>query len=230
MRLGARLQAIADLVEQGTSLVDIGTDHAYLPIYLVERKIVSRAVAGEVSDGPYKAAQQTIDNAKLQGVQGCVQLRLGDGLQVIEPGEIETAVMAGMGGATIIGILEGAPRVARSLKRLIIQPMVAAAAVRRWLFDNGWYIDNEVLVVDDGRLYEIITAEQGEAPKHEEILHDIGPVLWRRKPPLLAMHLDQLIQQTHRILNGMAAGNNYSDKYYIYAEKLSQLEAKKACL
>lgn len=227
MRLGARLQAIADLVEPGTSIADIGTDHAYLPIFLVQEKNISRSVAGEVSQGPYKAAKQAIEGA---GLKDSINLRLGNGLQVIKPGEIETVVIAGMGGSTIIDILQGAPEVVASLKRLIVQPMIAAASVRRWFSENGWRIIDESLVLEDGRLYEIIAAEPGKADKLENILYDIGPILWEKKPTLLAVHIDNLIIQVKRVLDEMTAGKNFSAKYYEYAERLSRLEAKKACL
>jgi len=227
LRLSARLQAVANLVEGGTTLADIGTDHAYLPIFLVQEKIVSRAVAGEVSLGPYKAAQQAIENA---GLQDSINLRLGNGLQVIKPAEIETAVIAGMGGATIINILQSAPEVVASLKRLIVQPMIAAASVRQWFTKNGWQIVDEVLILDDGRLYEIIAAEHGKSAEFENILYEIGPILWDKKPPLLSVHIDQLINQTKRVIDEMTAGKNFSAKYYEYNEKLRGLEAKKACL
>lgn len=227
MRLAARLQAIADLVEKGTLLADIGTDHAYLPIYLVQNKIVSQAIAGEVSKGPYKAAQQTIKNANLQEQ---INLRFGNGLQIVRPGEINTSVIAGMGGTTITKILDESPEVVKLLKKLLIQPMIGASAVRRWIAVNGWCISDEILVLDDGRLYEIIAAEPGKEPIYEEILYEIGPLLWKQRSTLLEMHINQLIQQVMRVLSEMTAGNNYSAKYYAYEEKLRQLEAKKACL
>lgn len=227
MRLSARLQAIADLVEKGTAVADIGTDHAYLPIFLVQEKVVSRAVAGEVSRGPYKAAEHAINTV---GLHDSISLRLGNGLQVLTPGEVNTAVIAGMGGATIIDILLGAPDVVAALNRLIVQPMIAAASVRRWFTDNGWRIIDEVLVLDDGKLYEIIAAEQGHVVENETILDEIGPILWKKKPPLLHVHINHLISQTKRVLEEMTAGKNYSAKYYEYLEKLRRLEAKKACL
>lgn len=229
MRLGARLQAIADFVKPGARLADIGTDHAYLPIYLIQQGVVSWAVAGEVNHGPFKAAQQTIANENLTNT---ISLRLGDGLKVIDAGEVDTIVIAGMGGATIVDILQESSKVVESLVRIIVQPMVAAAAVRRWFTDNGWQIADEALVVDEGRLYEIIVAEQGKVPFPEldPILNEIGPVLWQKKSTLLALHIEQLINQTKRILQEMTAGNSKSPRYYEYLKRLEQLEAKKACL
>lgn len=227
LRLSARLRAIADLIEPGTTVVDIGTDHAYLPIFLVQNSIVPRAVAGEVSRGPYKAAQNAINNANLEGL---IDLRLGNGLKIVMPGEVDTAIIAGMGGTTIVNVLEDSPDVVKSLRRLIIQPMIAASAVRRWFSLNGWCIIDEVLVIDDGRMYEIIMAEKGSMAINEPILYEIGPVLWEKKPPLIKLHIERLISQTERILKEMAIGDGESRKFYEHVKKLQELEAKMACL
>lgn len=229
MRLGERLKTIAKLVEFGSRLADIGTDHAYLPIYLIQNGIISLAVAGEVNKGPFKAAQEAIERLDLSSK---ISLRLGNGLSVVSPGEVDTAVIAGMGATTIIGILQEQPQVVVSLRRLIIQPMVAAPLVRRWLTSNGWKLVEEKLVIDDGKLYEIIAAERGDSPEFEPVLYEIGPILWKDRSPLLEVHIDQLIGQAKRIINEMMTGNDFEDspKYAEYVEKLRQLEAQKTCL
>ena len=229
MRLGERLKTIAELVEPSARLADIGTDHAYLPIYLIQNDIISWAVAGEMNKGPFNAAKEAIERLKLSSK---VSLRFGNGLSVVSPGEVDTAVIAGMGATTIIGILQEQPEVVSSLKRLILQPMVAAPLVRCWLTANGWKLVKEKLVIDDGKLYEIIVAEHGQSPEFEPIIYEIGPILWKERPPLLAVHIDQLIVQVKRILNEMRSGTDFenSSKYDEYTEKLRQLEAQKACL
>lgn len=229
MQLNERLQAIADMIRPDAHVADIGTDHAYLPIYLVERGKAVRVVAGEVHEGPYHAAQTAI---KRTGREDKIDLRLGDGLAVLEPGEVDTVVIAGMGGHTIVDVLQGRPEVVKLLNRLILQPMVAAAAVRRWLQDNGWYISDESLVLDDGRLYEIIVAGQGKMPEFEPILFEIGPILWQRKAPFLNLHLTQLISQAKRIISGMEASDQVHNnpRYWEYKTRLGQLEDKQKCL
>lgn len=230
MRLGERLSAIAALVPTGASMADIGTDHAYLPINLIQKGIISRAVAGEVNSGPYQSAQDAIAAV---GLQPKISLRLGNGLAVLSPGEVDVVVIAGMGGATIISILTAQPVVAQSLKRLILQPMIAAAAVRRWLTEHNWHIVDEALVREEGKLYEIIAAEQGPAPEElEPIMCEIGPVLWQSKPPLLKTHIEWSIDQAKRILQEMSASATApnSAKYNEYVDKIKQLEAKLICL
>ncbi|MEN6413344.1 MAG: class I SAM-dependent methyltransferase [Veillonellales bacterium] len=229
MRLRERLNAIAALVPKGARLADIGTDHAYLPITLIQKQQISWAIAGEVHAGPYQSAKETIERL---GLQEKIMLRLGDGLSVVTPGEVDTAVIAGMGGTTIVAILSGQLSVARSLNRLILQPMIGAAAVRRWLLANGWCICEESLVVEESRLYEMIAAEPGTSPVIEPILYEVGPILWQKRPPLLAAHIEQLISRTNRILQAMSAGGNAknSPRYYELVAKVQQLEAKQACL
>lgn len=229
MRLTGRLAALAAFVPQGARLADIGTDHAYLPIELVEQNIAISAVAGDVHVGPYEAATE---NIKGLGLEHKISVRLGNGLAVIVPGEVDTVVIAGMGGSTIVEILNSTPEVTGSLKRLILQPMVATAMVRRWLLSSGWDIIDEALVQDEGRLYEIVVAEQGISAVWEPIMYDIGMILWKNRPQLLKLHMDHLVAQTERVLREMAASSSarQSTKYHEYMERLQQLEAKRQCL
>jgi tRNA (adenine22-N1)-methyltransferase len=229
LRLVGRLAALAAFVPQGMRLADIGTDHAYLPIELVQDNVIVSAIAGDVHVGPYKAAKEHVEAL---GLEQRISVRLGNGMAVISPGEVEIVVIAGMGGQTIIEILNNNPEVTKSLNRLILQPMVAAASVRRWLEKNGWHIVDEQLVQDDGRLYEIVVAEQGISPVYESIMYDIGQKLWNDKPEFLTLHIDQLISQTKRVLGEMAASSNArkSLKYDEYKERLKQLEAKRQWL
>jgi len=229
VKLGERLAALVAFVPLGARVGDIGTDHAYLPIELVGRKIVPFAVAGDIHRGPYQAAKENIENL---GLQQNISVRFGNGLAVLSPGEVDTVVIAGMGGSTIVEILSSEPEVTHGLKRLILQPMIATATVRRWLITNQWTIVDEALVQDDGKLYEILVAEPGFSTIVEPIMYDIGMILWNNKPGLLPLHLDQLISQTKRVLQEMATNSNarQSAKYGAYCERLTQLEAKRQCL
>ena len=229
MKLGERLGALASFVPVGARLADIGTDHAYVPIELVEKNIAISAIAGDVHSGPFQAAKENVKNL---GLEHKISVRLGNGLAVLSPGEVDTVVIAGMGGSTIIQILSSEPVVTKSLKRLILQPMVATGMVRRWLAENTWHIIDETLVEDDGRLYEILVAEQGDSPIIEPILYEIGMILWEQKPKFIKRHIESLIAQTQRVLQEMSGSENAqkSFKFQEYTEKLKQLEAKRQCL
>ena len=217
------------MVPSGATLADIGTDHANLPIYLVQNRVISSAIAGEVHSGPYQTAQAKI---KSLGMLYQISLRFGDGLSILAPGEADTVVIAGMGGATIVEILMARFQVTRSINRLVLQPMVGASTVRCWLAGNNWTIINEELVCEEERLYEIIVAEQGASSHTEPILYEIGPILWANKHPLLKIHINNLVQQFQRIAAEMSISLEAckSPRYCEILKKIEQLEAKRICL
>ena len=119
MELSKRLKAVADMVGTGSVLADIGTDHAYIPIWLVSRGSVPRAVAMDVNEGPLKRAQE---NILQNGLEEKIETRLSDGFKALAPGEADTAVIAGMGGGLTVRILKNGMEVVRSLKECILQP------------------------------------------------------------------------------------------------------------
>ncbi|MNO21532.1 tRNA (adenine(22)-N(1))-methyltransferase [compost metagenome] len=155
IKLSARLQQIADRLPSGCRLADIGSDHALLPVYAVQSGIASSAIAGEVNEGPFEAASRQVAEA---GLMSKVQVRKGDGLAVIDQGEADTITIAGMGGALIASILAAGSDKLAGVKRLVLQPNVGEDIVRRWLFEHGWYLLEEFILEEDGKIYEILTA------------------------------------------------------------------------
>ena len=229
MQLKDRLKTICDFVIPGNIVADIGTDHAYLPIYLVEQGITNKALACDVHSGPYNAAKRAVNQA---GLKDKIDVRLGDGITVISPGEVETVVIAGMGGTTMIDILTAKPEVTASLQQLVLQPMNAAKNLRMWLNQNGWQITQENLVVDEGRLYEIICAKQGEDVVASPIFYEVGPRLWEERHPLLKQHLLAIVSQTKKVLEGMAVSEQAktTKKYQQEQQKILELEDLLKCL
>ena len=229
MKLGERLKTIAAMVPKGAVLADIGTDHAYLPIFLVEQGIVSRAIAGDVHKGPYLSAKSTVLEA---GLQDGISVRLGDGLEVLTPGEADVIAIAGMGGPNIVDILSSRPEIISEVKRLILQPMIGAAQVRHWLTDNGWRLIQEQLVEDEGRLYQVIAAERGKGELTEPILAEIGPLLWQERNPLLRRHIAELTSHLRGVLRAMSESREAvnSAKYQEFVGRLKDLEEKYKCL
>ena len=229
MELGARLKAIANQIGPYQSMADIGTDHAFLPVWLIQSGKIMAAVAGDVQTGPLEAAKRTVREA---AIENKVAVRLGDGLRVVSPGEVEVAVIAGMGGSTISRILQSSPEVVKNLRRIVCQPMTGAASLREWLLTNGWIIVAEDLVQEDDRLYEIIVAEPGSAETVDALLLEIGPRLWRNRHPLLAEHLIRLRQQY--LYRATAMGKSRSEKVDRERQKImfkiAELEAKLKCL
>lgn len=165
LELGPRLRAIAELVPLCCrTLADIGTDHGYIPVSLLLEGRLDRAIAADIGAPPLDHARRT---AGLYGVSERIDFRLGDGLAVVEPGEAEVIVIAGMGGDTITEILAAAPW-SRDGPLLLLQPMSRAHELRRWLPERGYAVRAETLVQDKGVLYPILSAAGGTmAPASE---------------------------------------------------------------
>lgn len=160
MELTPRLRAIAEQVPQGARLADIGTDHGYLPVWLLLAGQIDRAIAADLREGPLKRARET---AARFGMGERVDFRLCDGLSGIRPEEVDAAAIAGMGGETIASILEAAPWTKEGTL-LLLQPMTGFAELRRWLQENGYRILKECLACEGKRLYSIWLVMGGEMP------------------------------------------------------------------
>lgn len=223
MNLGDRLQAVADFVPQGSRVADIGTDHGYLAVELVKSGKAKFVVASDKNTGPYEAAVRTVRENGL--ADNVISVRLGDGLKRLKPGEVDTVCIAGMGGALMIDILEASPEVARQLDTLILQPQSAAPELRRWIYRKHWHIEDESLVLDDGRIYEIIMAKRGRRKMPEQLMLEIGPVLWQKKPPLLCHHIEALLFQERRVAAGMEKSDaaKKSKKYQAVIRHIKEL-------
>jgi tRNA (adenine22-N1)-methyltransferase len=230
LRLSRRLMALAQMVPRGAKIADIGTDHAFLPCYLLKEHITPAAIGVEVNKGPYQKACATIEE---YGLQEKIEIRLGNGLTVIKPGEIDVVIIAGMGGAVIRDILERSPQLVVSLDKLIIQPMKGAELVRYWLIDHGWLINEEELIYEDKQYYQIIGAKQkkqGEHRKNDFTLTEIeaiyGPLLLKKRHPLLVDLVEKDIKGWQEILNELAKSDKEGAKlrFLEYRQKLQELK------
>lgn len=168
--LSKRLAAIARRLTEGSFLADIGSDHALLPIHAVSWGICRGAVAGELNEGPFRAARANVASA---GLTGRIDVRKGDGLTVIAPGEADEIVIAGMGGATIKAILEAGVDRLGGVNKLLLQPNVGAPIVRRWLQENGWLLQDECVLEENGLHYEILEARPVANRRDGERLHQL---------------------------------------------------------
>ena len=168
IKLSARLRLIANQVPRGGKLADIGSDHALLPVYLAQRGIVASAIAGELNDGPFRAARKQVGIA---GFAHTIAVRQGDGLSVLGSHEVDTVVIAGMGGSTITAIVEQGLDRLNGVSRLILQPNVGEALVRAWLLKRGWLLEDEHIVEEDGVIYEVLVARP-EAGAEDKAAHE----------------------------------------------------------
>ena len=152
--LTPRLRLLADWVPPGARLADIGTDHAYLPVWLRLHGRAASAIACDLREGPLARARET---GRAWGADG-IDYRLGDGLAVVSPEEADTIVIAGMGGENIAAILARAPWAADGRHTLLLQPQSRAEVLRAFLAENGYAIRREALVKDRGTIYPVMEA------------------------------------------------------------------------
>ncbi|KRK99744.1 tRNA (adenine(22)-N(1))-methyltransferase [Companilactobacillus futsaii] len=181
--LSKRLQAVYQMVDKNTRVADIGSDHAYLPVELLETNIASFAIAGEVAKGPMSRSKEDVDKF---GLSAKIDVRLGDGLAVInENDEIDTVVIAGMGGILIKDILTRATEEQLSnVKTLILQPNIGEPLVRHWLVENNFEIIDEDIIAEEHHVYEIIKAQKvNRSVSLTEAQYLMGPVLMQKKTP-----------------------------------------------
>jgi tRNA (adenine22-N1)-methyltransferase len=181
-KLSKRLEAVASYIPSDSILADIGSDHAYLPCYAVLNGLVARAIAGEVVEGPYQSARNQVLSA---GLEDKIEVRKGDGLEVLLPDEATAITIAGMGGTLISTILERGKDKLGKIERLILQPNIHAVSIREWLLKNGWQLKNEQILEEDGKIYEIVVAEKGNPDlpykENKEASFLMGPFLLQEK-------------------------------------------------
>lgn len=171
--LSKRMQANADMVSRGGVVADIGCDHGYLPIYLLETGKKDGAIAMDVRSGPLHSAEE---NIKLAGLQDKITLRLSDGLEKLKPGEADTVIIAGMGGPLMECILTDGFMVAKQCKELILQPQSEIPEFRRFLMDMGFFMLDETCVFDEGKYYfpmKVCPADSPLAKKGYKLQHDV---------------------------------------------------------
>ncbi len=163
--LSLRLSAIAGLVPQNANVCDVGTDHGFLPVFLKKRGDVNRIIATDINEKPLKKAE---DNIKKSGVDG-ISLRLCDGLEGVKPGEVDTVIIAGIGGEVISGIIDRKIEIFSKDKAVLIaQPTTSPEALRRYLCEKGFEITAEIPISENGKLYSVMKCEFIGKPSFRE--------------------------------------------------------------
>lgn len=170
-------------------------------MYLIRSGRCPRVIASELNEKPFEQARFRV---RLYDLEDKIEVRRGDGLKVLSPGEAQEVVVAGMGGNTIKQLLVAAPEVLNRLDRLVLQPAVDAGDLRLWLADNGWQLVDETLVEEKGRLYVALATEAGRETTRDRLLVEIGPRLVEKNDPLLIRYLEKLKEEYQRILSRLA--------------------------
>ncbi len=193
MQLSKRLQAVAGMVTQGNRVADIGCDHAYTAIYLLTNKISPYIVAMDINQGPLDSAKE---NVKRFGVADRISIRKSDGLKMLNPGEVETILMAGMGGRLMVQILTSRMNIVSAAKELVLQPQSEVHVVRKTLKELGYIIIKENMLKEDGKYYIIMKIKSGsdnlndrvyQLQKPEHIY--FGRLLLEERNPVLLEYL-----------------------------------------
>ena len=172
--LSLRLSTIASLVPKGAFVCDVGTDHGFLPIFLMESGIARGVIATDINEKPLKKAEE---NLKKTGAEG-ITLRLCDGLSGVKKGEVHTVIIAGMGGEVISGILERGKEITENAHiTLILQPTTSPEFLRKYLYETGFEIIKEIPVEEKGKLYSVMLVRfRGNPQKKEDWVYFVGLV------------------------------------------------------
>ena len=209
MELSKRLHAVAGLVTEGASVADIGTDHGYIPIYLIQERIASKVIALDVKKGTLERARMHIIG---HGLKGQIETRLSDGLREVAPGEVDTVIAAGMGGGLVIHILKDSPETVKEISSFILQPQSEIDKVRRYLNEHGYRIVEERMVEESGKFYPMMRAVHGSGEPYEEYEYLYGKRLLEEKDPVLRTYLlreqgirESILEQLRRHKNSPTA-------------------------
>lgn len=198
MKLSARLQAIADFVPKDSIVGDIGTDHGYVPIYLIENNISKKVIATDISANSLNKA---IENISLNKYEDKIDSRLGNGLDTIKEFEIDTVIIAGMGGILIKEILDKNWLKRDSIVNLILQPNVATNELREYLITNNFEIIDEKLVKDGKKFYEILIVKKGLSHLKEDSFYQIGDRLIENNDPILSDFINYRVNLNNNIIS-----------------------------
>ncbi|PKR79014.1 tRNA (adenine(22)-N(1))-methyltransferase TrmK [Halalkalibacillus sediminis] len=222
VELSKRLQNVAEFIPVTTrKFADIGSDHAYLPCYICENNKNTRAIAGEVNQGPHDAALRQVQSA---GLQDRIEVRLGDGLGVISPNEVDCVTIAGMGGTLISNILTEQVENLSGVDRLVLQPNIDASSIRMFAKNFQWQIVNEKIFEDDGYIYEILVLEPQESLEKnltEKEMY-LGPILMREKNEAFYKKWEKVLDKKINIIEQMKNAKQIDEEKVAYFSKQTE--------
>lgn len=203
--LSKRLKNVADMVTKGYIVADIGTDHGYVPIYLIKNGIVPKAYAMDINEGPLKIADK---NICLEGLQDKITTVLSDGMNEMTSEMAESVVIAGMGGDLITDILNRGKNI-KGIKELVLSPHKRVDIVRKYLLDNNWKITDENMVIDNNKFYTILRAvPEKEESEYDETELMYGRLLLTTKNPVLKKYLEKENKMYEEVLKKVENSKN----------------------
>ena len=219
-----RLQAIYNRIENGIGVIDVGTDHGYIPASLAQAGYTGNIFASDINEGPLASARRS---AAEVGAEDRIQFLLSDGLSACKPDKVDTIVIAGMGGDLICRILDYAPWCLSPKYKLILQPMTKAEVLRYWLSYNDFAIEDDVLV-EDGNIYQIIVARFGKTKHLSDTEIYTGEFEHIKDSPLSVPFIEQLIKRFEHAVTGLeSAGRGQVSRTAIYRDIITGLSKMK---
>lgn len=207
MKLTKRLEEISKIIDKGSRIADIGTDHGYLPISLLESDTVPFAILSDINKGPLENASCEV---KKRNLLDKISLRLGGGLSVLKEDEVDEIIIAGMGGLLISEIIQNDYNICKKAKKLVLQPMQAQEELRKYLLNNNFEIIGEYITNEDFRIYQIIVAKYNDEYKFngDEIEYEFPLQLVNEKNPLMAKLLQVKINECNSIISNLELHDN----------------------
>lgn len=200
MELSKRLQAVADLVSEGQVAADVGTDHGYIPIYLLETGKCAKAIAMDINKGPLLRAKEHIAE---HGLHDKIEVKLSDGVKALSVGDCDCVVVAGMGGALAVKIMAEGQAVFKNLQEFVLQPQSELAKVRQYLYENEYCVVEEDMVLEDGKFYPMMKVKNGVSEPYSQVELRYGKGLLMQKHPILKQFLEKEVQTKEMILNNL---------------------------
>lgn len=231
MQLSERLQMNVSLVPEGARVADIGCDHGYAAIWLVEQGICERVIAMDVNASPLMRAREHVRKAGLETKISC---RLSDGVAQLVPGEADTLMLAGMGGPLMVRILDGGGAVLEKITTLVLQPQSEISCVRSYLLTHGFVPELEKACMDGGKYYFAMRAVRcngDELPVWtEEWQYWFGTYLVQKKDPVLRQYLIRERHKYKEILVRHGSSMTESEKRTELAHRINMIEKCLACM
>ena len=202
MELSKRLKRIAEHVDKCESVADIGTDHGYIPIYLVKEGICKTAIASDINKGPIEKAKV---NVAFEGVSNKIKCLLGPGLNPLKVGEVNGVILAGMGGNLTRDILLADMDKVKKYDFIILQPAQNPEVLREFLYKNDYEIIDEDLIKDEGRFYELFKVKYNENSEklvfEDELYYEVSPLLREKNHSLFKEFIEEKINRCETILS-----------------------------
>jgi len=222
--LTERLKVVKNLVENSITALDVGTDHGYVPICLIKEKRAKKVIAADINKGPLENAEK---NIRLNGLSDKIELRLGGGLIPVEENEVDTVIIAGMGGILISEILEESRSKAIKLKNLVLQPMNSQEDLRKYLNLNGYKIVKEKLARENKKIYNILSVRvEEDKPYEKESYYFLGrPENFDLNDDLTRQYIDLRRKQFEAVIKNLSrAKRNVEEEIEFYKEILKDTE------